>query len=138
VPAYNVERAYSAQETDTFAFPAYKSFQLFDGDAGQLSERPAGDRAADETELVPVHDGADVRVQIEVLRGFRGSVALAWRGCASSEAGSPTDFFEAPQLVKMMADVDDVEPAPLIGAQGTEDKMGAMPLQAEAGGGTDR
>jgi hypothetical protein len=25
VPAYNNERAYSAQETDTFAFPAYKS-----------------------------------------------------------------------------------------------------------------
>ena len=28
VPAYNVERAYSAQETDTFAFPAYKSFSF--------------------------------------------------------------------------------------------------------------
>ena len=28
VPAYNNERAYSAQETDTFAFPAYKRFSL--------------------------------------------------------------------------------------------------------------
>jgi hypothetical protein len=28
VPAYNVERAYSAQETDTFAFPAYKNFSF--------------------------------------------------------------------------------------------------------------
>ncbi len=28
VPAYNNERAYSAQETDTFAFPAYKNFSL--------------------------------------------------------------------------------------------------------------
>jgi hypothetical protein len=32
----------------------------------------------------------------------------------------------------MMADVDDVEAAPLIGAQGTEDKMGGDALQAEA------
>jgi hypothetical protein len=28
IPAYNNERAYSAQETDTFAFPAYKNFGL--------------------------------------------------------------------------------------------------------------
>jgi hypothetical protein len=28
VPAWNNQRAYSTQETDTFAFPAYKSFSL--------------------------------------------------------------------------------------------------------------
>jgi len=28
VPSYNNERAYSAQETDTFAFPAYRNFSL--------------------------------------------------------------------------------------------------------------
>lgn len=42
VPAYNVERAYSAQETDTFAFPAYKSFSLSVGTLDSyLNDPPA-------------------------------------------------------------------------------------------------
>jgi hypothetical protein len=41
-------------------------------------------------------------------------------------------FFDAPQLVEMMADVDDVEAAPLIGAQRAEDEMGGNALEAEA------
>jgi hypothetical protein len=47
-------------------------------------------------------------------------------------SGFADGFFKAPQLVKMMADVDDVEAAPLIGTQRTEDKMGGDALQAEA------
>jgi hypothetical protein len=42
VPAYNVERAYSAQETDTFAFPAYKSFSFSMGTLDSyLNDPPA-------------------------------------------------------------------------------------------------
>jgi hypothetical protein len=42
VPAYNNERAYSAQETDTFAFPAYKSFSLSMGTLDSyLNDPPA-------------------------------------------------------------------------------------------------
>jgi len=55
-------------------------------------------------------------------------VALSVEGCASSEAGSPDGFFEAPQLVK-----DDGgcgmtwKRRQLIGAQGTRGpKWGAM------------
>ena len=42
IPAYNVPRAYSASETDTVAFPAYKNFALFAGHHRHLPERPAG------------------------------------------------------------------------------------------------
>jgi hypothetical protein len=41
-------------------------------------------------------------------------------------------LFDAPHLVKMMADVDDVEATPLIGAQRAKDEMGGDALQAEA------
>jgi hypothetical protein len=42
VPAYNVERAYSAQETDTFAFPAYKNFSFSMGTLDSyLNDPPA-------------------------------------------------------------------------------------------------
>jgi hypothetical protein len=41
-------------------------------------------------------------------------------------------FFDAAQLIEMVADVDDVEAAPLIGAHGAEEKVGGHPLRAEA------
>jgi hypothetical protein len=40
--------------------------------------------------------------------------------------------FDAAQLVQMMAHVDDVEAAPLIGAKGTEEVVGGDSLETEA------
>jgi len=50
VPAYNVERAYSAQETDTFAFPAYKSFSFSMGTLDSYLNDPPATEPPDETD----------------------------------------------------------------------------------------
>ena len=50
--------------------------QLLAGNAGQLSERSAGVAAAHQAQLFPVHDGPDLRDQIEVLSAGE-AIALA-------------------------------------------------------------
>ncbi len=137
IPAYNNERAYSATETNTFVFPTYKNFALQRGDAGQLSERSAGDGSADETEFVPVHDGSDVRVQVEVLKRARSWELGAGSGSDASglslvRGGLADRLLEAAELAEMVAHVDDVKAPPLIRAQGSEHKVGGHALQAES------
>ena len=46
-------------------------------------------------------------------------------------SGLAHGFLEAPQLVEMVADVDDVEAPPLIGTQGAEKEVTGDALQAE-------
>ena len=70
IPAYNNSRAYSANETNTFAFPAYKSLSFSVGTMDSYLNDPPRLAAAHQAKLVPVHHGPDLRNQVEVLRPF--------------------------------------------------------------------
>ncbi len=67
IPAYNQLHAYSGNESNTVAFPAYKSFSFSVGNDRQLSQRSTTGGPPHPAELLPVHNGRDLHGQVEVL-----------------------------------------------------------------------